>query len=464
MTVFRRGAARWLLVWAALFGLYAATIDADALRGSDYAGDEPHFLLAAESITADGDVDLTDEYADRSYTAWYPFALEPDGVPTAGRIHEPQGVGFPLVIAPAYALGGPALVELFLAAVAALGFVLAALLARRVVAEPWATAGAVLVGASPVAVAYGATVSPELLAGALLCGAALLALRVRENLRAVDALASATLLAVLPWLGSEYLVPAAPILVALVRWSLRRRRGIVGLLCAEIVIGSLVAYVSVNRALYGGFTPDAALGPGKTATGADSVLGHLERVPRLVAMWLDRDDGLLRWAPLLALAFLGVWLLLRSRRDGLSRVIPERVDVEAAAALALAVCAGQILVAAFAVPSLSGDWFPGRHLAAALPCAAALCAWGLRHAPRTGRALAALTLLATAWLLGALFAGTEDGWVTPSTPAPWGPLERVFPIFGEGSAWAAVVSAAAVAGLAFLAWREWRSWRALTAR
>ena len=42
----------------------------------------------------------------------------------------------------------------------------------------------------------------------------------------------------------------------------------------------------------------------------------------------------LRWAPLLALAFLGAYLLLRSRRERVSRAIPARRDAEVAAALA----------------------------------------------------------------------------------------------------------------------------------
>ena len=45
----------------------------------DYAGNEPHHLLAAESIVSDRDVDLTDEYADRAYASWYPRELKTDG-------------------------------------------------------------------------------------------------------------------------------------------------------------------------------------------------------------------------------------------------------------------------------------------------------------------------------------------------------------------------------------------------
>ena len=40
----RRTLALWLLVFAA----YAATLGMSAFGASDYGGDEPHYLLAAE--------------------------------------------------------------------------------------------------------------------------------------------------------------------------------------------------------------------------------------------------------------------------------------------------------------------------------------------------------------------------------------------------------------------------------
>ena len=98
-----------------------------------------------------------------------------------GRSVEPQGIGFPLLIAPAYALGGANAVEAFLAAIAALGFVLAAAVGRRMVPEPWASGAALLVGLSPPALAHATAVYPEAAAGTALAGAALCALRVRER-------------------------------------------------------------------------------------------------------------------------------------------------------------------------------------------------------------------------------------------------------------------------------------------
>ena len=97
---------RTLALWLLLFAAYAATLGMSAFGRSDYGGDEPHYLLAARSIVEDGNVDVLDEYADRAYSEFYPYDLGRHGRETEGRLNEPHGIGFPLFIAPAYAVGG----------------------------------------------------------------------------------------------------------------------------------------------------------------------------------------------------------------------------------------------------------------------------------------------------------------------------------------------------------------------
>ena len=390
------------------------------------------------------------------YRGFYPYRLHPQGRTTEGRVDEPHAVGFPLLIAPAYALGGARAVELLMAAFAALGFVLALALARRLVPEPWATAGVVLVALSPPALAYSTTVLPEVPAGALLALAALLALRVRDSPRLRNAYGSALALAVLPWLATRFAVPALAAAVLLVRWASGRGRRLAALGVAEVMVASVVAYVTVNDVFYGGITPGAAAEPGRPPTGVHSAADVAARVPRLAALWLDRDYGLLRWAPVLTLAFFAAWLLWRSRRERLAEAIRARRDTEVGAALLLLVCGAQVLVAAFAVPTMFGFWFPGRHLFAVLPCAAALTAWALRYAPRVGAALGSVTMAGSVWLYAALRTGAADGWVAPRSDAPWGPLVDVLPLWGTGSRWADAIGLAAAAALAALALREWR--------
>jgi hypothetical protein len=449
---------RAALIWLALFAVYAATIGIHAAGHRAYGGDEPHYLLMAESIVSDADIDLRDEYRTRAYRHWYRGTLTPNGRLTDGRLQEPQPVGVSLLIAPAYAVGGARAAELELAALMALAFVLAIALARRLVPEPWATAGPVVCALSPPVLAYATTVYPETAAAAVLAGAALLALRSRERPRLRSAIAAGLLLALLPWLGVKYVVAGTVIALALSRWLVRRRRAFHALVAVEAVVASVVVWFTVNGQLYHGLTPYAAGLPGHPTADSLHPGDVADRVPRLLALWIDRQDGLLRWAPVFALSFFAVWLLWRSRRERVARAVPERADVEIAAGLLAAVAGAQVLVATFAAPSLAGAWFPGRHLVAALPAAAALAAWGLRHARRVGALLCGLTLAASAWLYVALRV-TGASWAQPPQEIPWGPLDWLLPRYGSGSTWAAVVAGAVVAAIAAAVLREWRQTR-----
>jgi hypothetical protein len=449
----RRAAALWLVLFAA----YAATIGLPAFGTSQFGGDEPHYLLTAESIVSDHDIDLRDEFATRAYRDWYPYVLERHGRLTNGQVNEPHGAGFALLIAPAYAVGGPLAVQLLLAAIAALAFVLAALLARWVVPEPWASGAALVCGLSPPALASATAVMPELTAGALLAGAALMALKARDRPRIRWVAGAALALAVLPWLGLQFAVAGLVAGLALLRWLRRRARGFALLVELEVLLFSGVMFVTINDQLYGGFTPAAAALPGERL-GDLGVSDFADRAPRLVGLWLDRTYGVLRWAPVIALAFYALWLLWRSRRDHIARALPERGDVEVAATLCALMCAAQVLVAAFVAPTMFGFFFPGRYLLAALPVAVPLVAWGLRNAPRTGAVLAALTIATSIWWYAEL---RIDGRtiIGPSSRAPLGPLDGALPLFGSGSAGMTVALAAAGAGLVALVAFEWHSRR-----
>ncbi len=432
---------RALLLLGLLFAAYAATLGLEASGGAEYAPGEARYLLAAESIVSDGDVDLRDEERGRVYEAWTAEELRPAARLTEGRLHEPTGVGLPLVIAPGYALAGPVGAELTVAALLALGFVAAASIARRLVPDPWATAAAAVAGLSPPALGWATAVSPEPVAAGAVALAALGALHVREHPDLTAATYTALPIGMLPWLGAKFLPVTALCALALTRWLRRRRHGWAGFVAAELVLVSGVAYVTVNARLYGGLTPYAPA-PG-SPTGAETVGEHLARAPRLVAAWLDPQVGLLVWAPFGALAFLALWLLVRALRERLAVAIPGLVDVEVAGGFLAAICAVQLLVAAFLAPELAeAAAFPGRELVVALPAGAALAAWGLRHAPRAGAALGAVTLAASAWLLlGARFG---DGRLAPpGGPLPWAGAEPVVAVLA-GAALLALLAREAV--------------------
>jgi hypothetical protein len=399
-----RAARRALPLLLALLAAYSVTLAVD----DHVTPAERHRLLLAESIATDGDVDVGDDARGSGVRA---------PAPTEGRRLEPVGIGFGALMAPAYAIGGATGVRLWLAALTALAFCFAAALGRRLVPEPWATRAALVTGLSPPALGAACAISPEGAGGALLAGAALLALRVREDPRGPWAFWCAALLGAAPWLAQALALPATVIALALARWLRRRRRGLASFVALEVVLISIVVYVTVHERLFGRFTPH-----GSDPTGADGLAEHLERWPRAAGLWLDRDIGLLLWAPFAALAFVALFLLWRSRRDRLAIAVSDQVDVEVTATFLALVAGAVVVVAVFLAPLDAGPWFPGRQLVPALPFGAALAAWGLRFAPRAGALLTAATLAASIWLLiGA------DTLRPVSGGTPWGGAERAAP-------------------------------------
>jgi hypothetical protein len=446
---------RTAALFVVLLAVYAATIGVRAFDGSDYGGDEPHYLLTAKSLVEDGNIDLTDEYRGRAYSEFYPRTLDPHGVLTKGRLNEPHGIGFPLLIAPAYAVGGAKAVEVLLAAIAALAMALAYRLALRVVPDPWALGATVAVGLSPPLIAYSTAVYPELPAAAALCGAALLALRVADRPSRPAAFVCFALIAVLPWLAPRYLLPGAVVALFAFRALRRARRAVLAITALELVGFSAALYVGFNEGLYGGPTPYTAELAGRSAFEVDFPLGYLERSYRLVALLIDREFGLLRWAPVFALALFGTFVLWRERRSGIARALPGLRGHESAALLCALAVLAQLCAATFLTPTMFGFWFPARYLVAALPLAVPLVALGLRRAPRTGAVLALIAIAASVWLYVESRVG--DAGLTAGRPdAPWGPLERGFPLFERGTTYPFVLAAAlAVAAAAFLV-LDWR--------
>ena len=454
---------RAAILWLVAFGVYASTLGLGAFGSADYGGDEPHQLLTTMSIVEDGSPNLIDEYRSRDYDEYYPYELRPRGVLTAGNLNEPHGVGFPLMIAPAWAIGGETGVELLLAAIAALAVVLAYALALRAVPDPWALGGTLAVAFSPPMLAYSTAVHADLAAAVALAGAALIALRMDEHPSRRAAVACFFLLSTLPWLDIRF-APAGIVVAAFALGALRMAgRRWATLVSLEIPAVSIAVFLSVNDNLFGGPTPHSAgLGEDETGTGASFPMGYLERSYRLVALFVDRESGLLRWAPVLALALFGAWLLVRERERRLARAIPALRREQRAITLCAVACGVQLGVAAFLAPTMFGFWFPGKHLVAVLPLMVPLVALGLRRAPRVGAALAALTVAGSAWLLADLRWGGGT-WIGDRPDAPWGPLEAVFPLFEEGRSVAFVVAAllGALACAALLAAVSRSRWKAL---
>ena len=132
-------------------------------------GDEPHYLIAADSLVRDLDFDLRNNYDPGVYLDWYPSPTLDRQVKTRadGAQFLVHTYGLSLLIAPAYWLAGARGVAYFMALLGALLVGQVYLLALQV-SQDWRASvlGALVVALAPPLVWYVYLLYPEL-AGAL---------------------------------------------------------------------------------------------------------------------------------------------------------------------------------------------------------------------------------------------------------------------------------------------------------
>ena len=419
--------------------MYASTLGLNAAGSHDYAGDEPHYLLTTLSVVRQFGLDLSDEYRTRSWHEFDTAPIRPQGRELKTGLYEPHWIGLPLIAAPLYAIGGAKAVELLIAALLALAGAWSYLLARRVVPDPWCAGAALAVGLSPPLVAHGTAVLPDPVGAALLTGAALCAARLRDQTSRRTAFACFALLGLLPWMGLKFLPAGIVIAVDAIRSLRRVHRSWLALASAEIASFSIALLVGLNESIFGGPTPHAADFAGTSATGASTAADYLGRCWRIVALFLDQRYGLVRWAPVAALIFAGVWVLYRAARERLVQAIAGLGDELGVARLCgAAALAGLVTVALF-VPDIRAGGFPARELVAYIPLSVPLVALGLRLVPRIGALLSLIGIAGSVWLWVAVRSG--GALITDRPRAPWGVLTEVFPRF-SGGIWPYVLMAA----------------------
>lgn len=418
------------------------------------AGDEPQYALTALSLAEDGDLDISDELAERrwrSFSDVVPFrqtAVLPDGSRLSP--HDPL---LSLLLAAPMGFGGWVAAKLTMAMIAG---ALAALtlwtaVRRFAVPLPLAAAGVGVAAASAPLAVYGQQLYPELPAAlATLVGVAAGTGATRRGpLVLVCAVAVA-----LPWLSVKYLpVAAALAVLAGWRWWHAGRRDEVLALGAVLAVAGY-AYVAVHRAVWGGWTVYAS-GHHPDGAGEFSVVGddpdYLVRALRLVGLLVDGRFGVAVWQPAWLLMLPALAALLARRPSGW-------------AALALPLAAGW-LVATFPASTMHGYWWPGRQVVVVLPLALLVVLWWLARRGMVARLVAAVLgiagVIGYGWLLTQGHAG-EITWTsvfsdagTPGTPLyqalrPLLPDYREFGIADVG--W--IAGCGLLAGLGLRATRE----------
>jgi hypothetical protein len=277
-------------------------------------GDEPHYLVATQSLIADRDLKVENNYAAGSYLDYFAGRLQPHFLrrSTAGEIYSIHSPGVSVIVLPAFALAGypgaVATVILISALTAALTWSVAFRVSQSAAA---AWAGTMAVFATAPFLFHTFTIYPDAI-GAL---PVMLAIWLLVRLADGDDCGQPTLagvgaaLAVLPWLHTRLAILAVMLGVAVLALLARQRirpTRMAAFLAAPAVAAA--AWLSYFWIIWGTPNPAAPYGPD---TG--SSLSYIAR--GLSGLIFDQQHGVLGTAPVYAVAVIGVWPLLRARRS-----------------------------------------------------------------------------------------------------------------------------------------------------
>ncbi len=360
------------------------------------SGDEPHYLVIAESLLRDGDLRIENNHASRGYLAYVDGELKPDYL-RRGRdrqIYSIHAPGLPALILPAFALAGYAGVVVFLALLSAAGTALAWRAAFEVTGDvmaAWVGWAAVALSAPFFFQAF--TVFPDAPAAVIVMGVVCALVR-ESGLTSPRHLALAgAALAILPWLHTRYSLIAAMAAVVILGTLWRRGfspadrvRSAAAFLAIPLI--SAIAWLLMFQQIYGTFDPRAPYG------GAPEM--WLARIPvGLTGLLIDQQFGLMPNAPIYLVGLVTIAALAKQdRRLALELVAIAMPYVVAVAAFHMW-WAGLSSPARFLVPVL-------------LPMAIPVAVYWQRHATGTPRA-ATLALLIASVAISVVLTGAGDG-------------------------------------------------------
>lgn len=283
-------------------------------------GDEPHYLLTAESLIRDGDLLVVN-----NHLADTPVLREMPPGASLGDTHSYNGYsmhgpGLPLLLAPAYALAGVLGAKLLMALLIGLAPLAIYRLARQVLGDAaWAIALAVMLGLGQPFVTASNQIYPDLLSG-LIVFALLIRWHRPEGPPALgSAVLESLLMALLPWLHVKLALPTAILYAFAMRRALGpghrirhpigpaplqpgregRAQGRAAAWAISLIVGaSLIGLGAYHLAAF-----QSVAGPYQRA---DATADPRQIGMILTGLHLDRMQGLFAQAPLLLLGVFGI--------------------------------------------------------------------------------------------------------------------------------------------------------------
>jgi hypothetical protein len=356
---------------AAFLSAFVILAAAFLVMRPDTTGDEPHYLLAAQSIAFDGDLDLANDYASRERTLRVTTQFPLDQFRAAadlkgsGELRPLRGVALPVLLAPAVRIGGKTAGQLVMVLIAALladqlyrllrdlgfrrGYRLAAWLA--------------VVACSPLLV-FASQVYPEVPAALLIVISLRVMIRFADSVLGLAVGATAGM--GLVWLHVRYIPLALGVFVGLLIAAAREPgwrdwRRVAAPVVLPYAIGA-AAFAAAFQYWYGSIHPTAPYNRFSTTSPGDAGWDFLYEY--VVGDILSPVHGWIPFVPVhwLGLAAFGVLLV----RFGWP------------AALCVAVAVGYELLLASAAPVV-GWGLPARYLIPLIPLIAIPLAVALQH-------------------------------------------------------------------------------------
>ena len=212
------------------------------------SGDEPHYLMVMQSLVTDGDLDLSNNYAEHQGRVFGADALAPGQHIEStldGRMFPVHDIGLPVLLAPVYLLAthvsrlvSPSLLQgfrmtpglfaysiisLFMIAIASTAAAIARSALIETGIEAGLASGAVLVAwLSPPVLSNSFLVFPEVIALCVTAAALRVAVTRSAHVSRGALFAVALSLGCLPWFHRKYVIYGAALFVV-VLWRLRTR-------------------------------------------------------------------------------------------------------------------------------------------------------------------------------------------------------------------------------------------------
>lgn len=289
-----------------VFGIYlsAGAIWSERQRPT---GDEPHYLIMAQSLIKDHDFDLKNNYDQSDYSRWgYPAGTLDRAIAINSRSphqYPVHGLGWPLVLAPVLALGHLPGLKILTALIATLLFGnIFLLIFDQTKKTGLSLFIAAILGFSPPLLIYSTQIFNELFTALL----TLYAFRqiISEQRKWYQDVLAMLAMAFLPWIHIKYLLMSVVLLGA---WLILRRHEQKRWLLAVIFPASLGLLALVFWHFYGSISPSAQYPSQLTFALAKIGQGFL-------GLFLDRTFGLLPFAPVYLFAIAGFYFLFRYSR------------------------------------------------------------------------------------------------------------------------------------------------------